>query len=360
MDNQEWFSKEQLAFMTQPTMKRVSDLLDNGEFAEAVNVTESIKSEWGFLRKLMVDSTIELLNYIELNFDKNRIDALNDLVSKVWQPAFLSIDDDIRMKVSSGITERWANMGVDVWETAFIYQFSRKLLNEMTLPIKDQALVEKLTEMDLSAAKALCKEVDHEWGLLHDLLVESIASLLTFIGHRFGEEQVGTSLKFMTEKVWKVPFEKINSRDRKSVVLALAATWRAHSTGGIGPEAGGFTIEEDEEKFTFTLEPCGSGQRLVNRGYYEEPAKFGKTKEAHPWSFNREDFPYYCAHCTYMNEVMPIEWSGAPVYPLDPPKSFKEPCTWYYYKKAEDTPKRFYERYGYDKETMLNKRKSLK
>jgi hypothetical protein len=360
MVNQEWFSKEQLALITQPTMHRVTELVGNGELEEALNLTESIKSEWSFLRKLMVDSTIELMNYIELNFGDHRNEALNDLVTKVWQPAFLAIEDDIRMKVAGELTERWGTLGVDVWESSFIEQFSRKVLSDMTYPLKGQKLAEKLKEMDLSSAKSLCLEVDHEWGLLHDLLVESIASLLTFIGNRFGEDRVGDSLKFMTEKVWKVPFEKINSRDRKSVVLALAATWRAHSTGGIGPEAGGFTVEEDDEKFTFTLKPCGSGQRLVNRGYYEEPAKFAKTKEAHPWSFNREDFPYYCAHCTYMNEVMPIEWSGAPVYPLDPPKSFKEPCTWYYYKNPEDTPERFFKRYGYDKETMLNKSKSLK
>ncbi|WP_156289660.1 hypothetical protein [Oceanobacillus salinisoli] len=215
--------------------------------------------------------------------------------------------------------------------------------------------MERLNEQDKEQAVQLCKEVDHEWGIFHDMLVESIASLLTFISTQFGEREVGNALKVMTVKVWKVPFEKINSRDRKSVVLALAATWRAHSTGGVGPDAGSFSVSEDDEKFTFQLHPCGSGQRLWKRGYYEHPQKFGKTKAAHDWSFQRKDFPYYCAHCTYMNEILPIEWSGAPIYPLDPPKEFSQPCTWYYYKNPENTPARFYERYGYDKEEMLQK-----
>ena len=49
----------------------------------------------------------------------------------------------------------------------------------------------------------------------------------------------------------------------------LAATWRAHSCSGVGPNPGSFTITEDEEKVTFTMNPCGSGQRLVRNGAYE-------------------------------------------------------------------------------------------
>ncbi|OLO37936.1 hypothetical protein BTR23_13170 [Alkalihalophilus pseudofirmus] len=246
-------------------------------------------------------------------------------------------------------------MGAVVGNKEFVNVFSIKLLNEMTTPLKDTNLVEQIRNGDDKRIKKLCEEVNHEWGLLHDLLVESIAALLTFIGEYYGEEKVGEALKFMTEQVWEEPHNKINARERKEIVLALAATWRAHSTGGIGPEAGGFTIEEDDKKFTFKLEPCGSGQRLWKRGLYEHPKKFSKTKDEYLWSFNRKDFPYYCAHCTYMNEIMPIEWSGTPIYPLDPPKTKDHPCTWYYYKNPEDTPDRFYERYGYDKKKMLSK-----
>ena len=103
------------------------------------------------------------------------------------------------------------------------------------------------------------------------------------------------------------------------MVRALAATWRAHSSSGVGPNPGAFTITEDDEKFTFAMNPCGSGQRLWRNGRYEGPDGFGVTDEAHDWSYGREGFPLYCTHCTFMNELLPIRWIGQPVYPSDPP-----------------------------------------
>jgi hypothetical protein len=116
----------------------------------------------------------------------------------------------------------------------------------------------------------------------------------------------------------------------------------------VGEEPGAFEIEEDEEKLTFRMNPCGSGQRLVRRGLYERHG-YGHTEKAHDWSYGRE-LPLYCTHCTFMNELMPIRWSGFPLYPSDPPDDYsKDPCTWYWYKDPADIPARHWERYGASK-----------
>ena len=48
-----------------------------------------------------------------------------------------------------------------------------------------------------------------------------------------------------------------------------------------------------------------------------------------------------------MNESLPIQWSGYPLYPCDPPGDYsKDPCTWYWYKDPDAIPERHYERYG--------------
>jgi len=54
---------------------------------------------------------------------------------------------------------------------------------------------------------------------------------------------------------------RAESPARRLMVRALAANWRAHSGSGTGPEPGAFEISEDDEKFTFAMNPCGSGQR---------------------------------------------------------------------------------------------------
>ena len=98
------------------------------------------------------------------------------------------------------------------------------------------------------------------------------------------------------------------------------------------------------------MNPCGSGQRLWRHGMYEGENAYGVTQEAHDWSYGREGFPLYCTHCAFMNELLPIKWYGAPLYPSDPPDDYDhDPCTWYWYKDAADIPERHWERYGLQK-----------
>ena len=48
-----------------------------------------------------------------------------------------------------------------------------------------------------------------------------------------------------------------------------------------------------------------------------------------------------------MNESLPIQWSGYPLYPCDPPEDYsKDPCTWYWYKDPDAIPERHWSRYG--------------
>ena len=48
-----------------------------------------------------------------------------------------------------------------------------------------------------------------------------------------------------------------------------------------------------------------------------------------------------------MNESLPIQWSGYPLYPSDPPEDYsKDPCTWYWYKDPDAIPERHWSRYG--------------
>ena len=218
-------------------------------------------------------------------------------------------------------------------------------LADMSRPTMDRA-IEAIEAGDLEAAKRLCGEMKHEWLMLHDLMAESILGLITFVQDKLGDEGVAEAWEVNCEQGWRRHHTAIESMDRRQIVHLLAATWRAHSGSGVGEHPGSFTITEDDEKVTFTMNPCGSGQRLVRKGLYERNG-YGRTNEAHDWSYGRKDFPLYCTHCSFMNESMPIQWSGYPVYPSDPPEDYStDPCTWYWYKQREDIPERHWKRYG--------------
>jgi hypothetical protein len=227
--------------------------------------------------------------------------------------------------------------------------FDPDALAQMSRPTMDRA-IEAIEAGDLEAAAALCKAMKYEWRFLHDLMAESTLGLVTFIQENWGDEAVADAWRSSLSRGWKRDTEAVVDRDRREVVEALAATWRAHSTSGVGPHPGAFSIEEDDEKFTFAMNPCGSGQRMVRRGFYEGPNAYGVTAEAHDWSYGRKGFPLYCTHCSFMNEILPIKWYGAPLYPSEAPENFHEdPCTWFWYKDPDAIPERYWERYGAEK-----------
>jgi len=224
--------------------------------------------------------------------------------------------------------------------------FSPEELERLSRPTMDRA-IEAIDAGEVEEARGLCSEMKHEWQMLHDLMANGVLDLVSFIQQRLGDEGVAEAWTESMGRGWRRHHDAIVALDRRDLVGLLAATWRAHSCSGVGPNPGSFTITEDDEKVTFTMNPCGSGQRLVRNGAYEGLPDGGGTREAHDWSFGRKGFPLYCTHCSFMNESMPIQWSGYPLYPSDPPDDYaKDPCTWYWYKDPDAIPERHWSRYG--------------
>jgi hypothetical protein len=120
--------------------------------------------------------------------------------------------------------------------------FEPEELAEMARPTLDR-VIEAIEAGDNDGAIELCRSMKSEWRFLHDLMAESMLGLVDFIKRRFGEEQVPEAWTESMERGWRSNALVIASRDRRDVVEALAATWRAHSTSGVGPHPGSFTIE---------------------------------------------------------------------------------------------------------------------
>src|SRR5436189_211443 len=95
---------------------------------------------------------------------------------------------------------------------------------------------------------------------------------------------------------------------RTSSQRCRARRWIARSSSGTGPQPGAFAMTEDDEKITFRMNPCGSGQRLWRMGRYEGENAHAVMEGEHDWAYGRKGFPIYCTHCSFMNEILPMQW----------------------------------------------------
>ena len=101
-------------------------------------------------------------------------------------------------------------------------------------------------------------------------------------------------------------------------------------------------ITEDDEKFTIKFK-CPSG------GTVRTMEQYGKTKEAHPWSYGQKGLCYYCTHCPVTVDIMPIEELGYPAWVCIPQPEGR--CIQYLYKNPENVPEEYYKRVGMEKKT---------
>src|SRR4051812_5585543 len=160
--------------------------------------------------------------------------------------------------------------------------FSDDELADLSRPTMDRA-IEAIEAGDLERAKALCEAMKHEGRFLHDMMVDGTAGSRTGVKEHCGEGAVGESQRGARERYWKRSVGAIDRRDRREIVELLAATWRAHSCSGTGPHPGAFTVTEDDEKVTFRMNPCGSGQRLWRMGRYEGGDAHAGMEGGHDW-----------------------------------------------------------------------------
>jgi hypothetical protein len=138
-------------------------------------------------------------------------------------------------------------------------------------------------------------------------------------------------------KSWK---EEPNMKTFKNLIMEIAATIRVQSGRGFKK------VEEDDEKITMRVAPCGSGGRMRRSGHYGPPYNFPRVKGPHHLTFGHSDFPHYCQHCAILYARMPIEMDGALWPVIEPDETDQGQCTFYFYKDPKDIPEEYYTRVG--------------
>ena len=101
------------------------------------------------------------------------------------------------------------------------------------------------------------------------------------------------------------------------------------------------------------FDPCGTGGRMrrgddaSDQGSREEaPYEFGSVQGAYPWTWGAEGVCSYCAHCSFVNEIIPIERLGYPMRVTEYPQNRDDRCTWTIFKDPALVPDSAYLRVG--------------
>ncbi len=177
----------------------------------------------------------------------------------------------------------------------------------------------------------LLRDQHTEWRPLHDLLNLWVTALFSMIYEEKG-------IDYLSELVWETYVTMFESTyrmyavmDTKSLFRNLVRMWYYHQAT--------FRVVEEEDRFVFFLDPCGSGGRL-SRGEVLRPGVFRygegmlcEIGQAHEITFGREPFPIYCIHCAATNRD---QFQGKPWSFLIDGDAMSEPstpCVQYLYKK---------------------------
>jgi hypothetical protein len=318
------------------TYDKIQSALERRESREAAAFIDFFADEadviYGFFRQLIPDTNDYLLN---LGIDKKEIRDINVKILSL-----LTLPDGRPFKARR------------LWE-----EF-RALHREMLLLCGEQRFAD---------AFALLKDYKETWRLVQDRDVDHLYGLINEIVVRYGESALGKMWDFIIGPLFKIRYAKFDIDQfpweeslKTNVYLAFEAM-RGHL---VGPgRTGNMEFEEDENRYTFRFDPCGSGARILRGDEIEgsaprtdPPYGWGVTKEKHDFAWNKKGICYYCSNCCAVMQLKPIDAFGYPVRVVEPPSYPSETakkCTWHIYKDPKQTPDRFYEDVGRKKPTAF-------
>ncbi len=318
------------------TYDKIRSALERQESREAAAFIDFFVDEadviYGFFRQLIPDTNEFLL---KRGIDKKEI---RDLNAKIL--SLLTLPDGRPFKARR------------LWE-----EF-QSMHREMILLCGERRFTDALT---------LLEDFKETWRLVQDRDVDHLYGLINEIVVRFGESALGEMWDFIIGPLFKTRYAKFDidqvpwSESLKTNVYLAFEAMRGHL---VGPgRVGNMEFEEDEARFTFRFDPCGSGARILRGDEIEgtaprtePPFGWGVTKEKHDFAWNKKGVCYYCSNCCAVMQLKPIDAFGYPVRVVEPPTYPSETtkkCTWHIYKDPKKVPERFYEDVGRKKPTAF-------
>lgn len=191
-----------------------------------------------------------------------------------------------------------------------------------------QAL-EKVQAGDMDIA-GLVNRQHHEWKPWHDLLVQFLACIQSCVYRKKGADALDDLLRQTYDPAFGMFYPAYEALDDISLLGMFVDLWHYHMAD--------FTVREEDDRFVFILDPCGSGGRMYRSQMHKDHFKYGQglpclMRDPADINFNRRDFPIYCTHCASSNRD---QFAGHPlIFVVDghAQRDPRSPCIQYLYKK---------------------------
>ena len=249
--------------------------------------------------------------------------ALNEeMGSTVWST-------DINTSVTGACTmtfHRQRRGDAPLYSSAELYRMTRT---------RAQQAIEKAAAGNYNI-KALIDNQQHDWKPWHDTIMcwsEYTFAACIELG---GMDYLDECLKECYDSAFTFIYKSMESfKTDAQRVAALAQNWHYH--------IGAFRLEEEEDRFVFILDPCGSGGRIFREEMHKDMFHYGTelapiVQDSHNMTFQRKDFPAYCSHCASGNRD---QFDGNPlVFVIDGHAQMQRgmACRQYVWKK--DAPRK--------------------
>jgi hypothetical protein len=151
-------------------------------------------------------------------------------------------------------------------------------------------------------ARAVFARFEESMRVVHDIAVGQVAACLTHVYRTYGVDALEacirhcgdrTLLGWMPHDLARPAHERVGQWAR----MMVANFASVH-------------IDETDDAFVITQDPCGTCTRQIQAGRYAGPDGYAVVHERHPITWGRGEVPIYRTHVAVMHDLMPRERIG--------------------------------------------------
>ena len=156
--------------------------------------------------------------------------------------------------------------------------------------------------------------------VVHDLAVGRVAAALTHVYRTYGVDELEACLRLCGDR----SLLQWMPHDIARPARVRIAQWARMMSGNFAT----IRVEETDDAFVITQDPCGTCARQVLDGCYAPPIDYAVVREPHAITWGRGDVPVYRTHVAVMHDLMPLERNGLRWPQITCPRGVSgEPCS---------------------------------